>query len=312
MMRKLGISTVVGLILIVGWFAPPAACAGAAAIGSVAGSLNATLGGQPLLPNSIIFSGDHLKVKDGAAVLALERGSRMAIGRETEVGFLRDSNGIAVLLESGSVSIYHPASGGAVWVVAGKVEVRPVAGYKSLGEVAMSNGAIFVTSKQGRLQVTGSSHSFDLAPGKSLVIRLRASGFPQGGPVANAGAPPTGGAGSDHTWRIVELSAGGTGVILSAVALSHASNSNSTANSALSTAQSALTSASAASSAAQAAAVAAAAATEAAAAATSVAEASVVLQEISNNLLGCKLNILANELGQASPYTPPPGFSCGH
>ncbi|GEM_PF-451948 len=310
-MRKQEISAFVGLILTFGVVAPSAVRAGSAAIGSVAGSLNATLGGIALLPNSVIFSGDRLRVKDGAAVVALEHGSRMAIGRESEVSFLRGSDGIAVLLESGNVSIYHPALGGMLRVMAGKVEVRPVAGYKSLGEVAMENGGVFVTAKEGRLRVAGDGHAVDLAQGKSLVIRPRTLGFPQGGPAPNAGAPPAGGGGSSQTWRIVEISAAGTGVILSAVALGKAGSSNSTANSALSTAQSALTSASAASSAAQAAAAAATAATQAAAAATAVAEASVTLQEISNNILGCKLNTLANELGQASPYTPPPGFSCG-
>ena len=48
--------------------------AGSAVIGSVAGSLNATVGGQALLPNTVIFSGDGLQVKVGAAVIALETG----------------------------------------------------------------------------------------------------------------------------------------------------------------------------------------------------------------------------------------------
>ncbi|HUY15050.1 MAG TPA: hypothetical protein VMX16_15690 [Terriglobia bacterium] len=309
-MRKSCIGAWVALILTFGLLSPAPARAGSAAIGSVAGSLNATLGGQTLLPNSVIFSGDRLQVKDGTAVVALERGSRMVAGRETEVSFLRDPKGIAVLLKAGSVTIYHPASGSAIRVVAGKVEVRPVAGYKSLGEIAMANGAIYVTAKEGPLQVMGDGHTVDLAAGKWLVIRPKTAGFPQGGPAANAGAPPTSGGGGGGTWRIVELSAAGTGVILSAVALGHAGSSNSTANSALSTAQSALTSASAASAAAQAAAAAATAATQAANAAVSVADATAVVQEIANNLLGCKLNVLANELGQASPYTPPPGFSC--
>ena len=299
------------MILTACLMAPAPAGAGSAAIGSVAGSLNATLGGQTLLSNSVIFNGDRLQVKDGAAVVALERGSRMMAGRDTEVSFLREPEGIAVLLKTGSVTIFHPASGSAIRVVAGKVEVRPVAGYKSLGEIAMVNGAIYVTAKEGPLWVAGNGHRVDLAAGNSLVIRPKMAGFPQGGPAANAGAPPAGGGGSGRRWRVVEISAAGTGVVLSAVALSNASGSNSTANSALSTAQSALTSASAASTAAQAAAAAATAATEAANAAASVADATAVVQEFANNLLGCKLNVLANELGQASPYTPPPGFSCG-
>ncbi|HEV2382932.1 MAG TPA: hypothetical protein VG206_24465, partial [Terriglobia bacterium] len=42
--------------------------AGSAVVGSVAGSLNATVGGQALVPSTVIFSGDSLQVKDGAAV----------------------------------------------------------------------------------------------------------------------------------------------------------------------------------------------------------------------------------------------------
>ena len=303
-MSKLRMTTMVALFLILSLSGPLPAHAGAAAVGSVAGSLNASMGGQALLPNSVIFSGDVLQVKDGAAVVALERGSRMAVGRESQVSFLRESKGLTVLLDSGNLSIYHPASGGAVRIRAGQVEVRPEAGYLSLGEVALSHGVIFVTAKKGVLRVEGNGRSVELAQGKSLSIEPRTSGFPQGGPAANAGAPQTGSSGSDRTWRTVGLAAGGTGVILGAVALGRAGSSNSTANSALSTAT-------AAASAATAATAAATAAAQAAAAATSVAELSITLQELSNNILGCKLNALANELGQVSPYTPPPGFSCG-
>ncbi|MBI4166703.1 MAG: hypothetical protein HY508_13315, partial [Acidobacteria bacterium] len=49
--------------------------AGSAIIGSVAGSKNATLDGQALVPNTTVFSGDSLRVKDGAAVVAVGRGS---------------------------------------------------------------------------------------------------------------------------------------------------------------------------------------------------------------------------------------------
>jgi hypothetical protein len=309
-MRKRWFCTIAVLLSGSGLLGSSQARAGSAAIGSLAASLNASVGGQALLANSTIFSGDRLRVKEGAAIVVLTRGARMAFGRSTEAGFLRDSKGITVLLEEGSVSVFQPITGSKVRVVALKVEVSPARGYKSLGEVAALNGVVFVTTKLGILRVAEGGRTVKLAQGKSLTIRPGQSAFPQGGPSASAGAPPMTGGGPDRNWKVLELSAGGTGVILSAVALGHAGSSNSTANSALSTAQSALTTASAASSAASAAAAAATAASQAAAEATSVAEASVILEEITNNMLGCKLNILANELGQASPYTPPAGFSC--
>ena len=44
--------------------------AGSAIIGSVAGSKNATIDGQALVPNTTVFSGDSLRVKEGAAAAA--------------------------------------------------------------------------------------------------------------------------------------------------------------------------------------------------------------------------------------------------
>ena len=55
--------------------------AGSALVGLVAGSMNATVGGQTLLPNTTLFSGDSLQVKDGVAVVALGSASRIVFGR---------------------------------------------------------------------------------------------------------------------------------------------------------------------------------------------------------------------------------------
>src|SRR2546429_3382506 len=86
-------------VLLLGFASIPA-FAGSAVVGSVAGSMNATLGGQPLLPNSAIFSGDSLKVKDGATVIALASGSRLVFGRETEARFLREGDRKSTRLNS--------------------------------------------------------------------------------------------------------------------------------------------------------------------------------------------------------------------
>lgn len=58
------------LVLLVLMIAPISAFAGSAVVGSVAGSMNATFGGQALLPNTTVFSGDSLQVKEGAAAAA--------------------------------------------------------------------------------------------------------------------------------------------------------------------------------------------------------------------------------------------------
>src|SRR5579872_6099740 len=144
--------------------------AGSAVVGSVAGSLNATVGGQALVPNTVIFSGDSLAVRDGAAVIALENGNRMAFGRDTEASFLRDTNAVEVLLGRGDVSMYQAENKSGLRVKAGEYEITPATSYKTLGEVAMLNGLVTVTSKEGSLKVNGEGRAIEVAQGKTVTL----------------------------------------------------------------------------------------------------------------------------------------------
>ena len=138
--------------LLMGAVATVPALAGSAVIGSVAGSMNASVGGQSLLPNTTIFSGDSLQVRDGVAVIAVGNNSRVIFGRDTVASFLRDSNQVTVLLTQGNVSMVHPNDGTSLRVKAGQISVTPGAGFKTLGEVAMLNGSLVVTAKEGALE----------------------------------------------------------------------------------------------------------------------------------------------------------------
>jgi len=280
-------------LILLGLVAVPA-FAGSAVVGSVAGSMNATVGGQNLLPNTTLFSGDSLQVKDGVAVVALGSSSRMVFGRDTVASFLRESNEVTVLLGQGNVSLFHDAEGVAVRMKIGDLSVVPVSGFKTLGEVAMLNGAVVVTAKDGALNVDeGNGQVVNVAKGKTITVtpRLKA---PQGG----GGAGRCCGGGAGGYWPIVATAAAGAAAILAGVAVSRAGNANTNATSASSEAAAA---AAAAASAASVAAAAESAASEAAAAA---------------NAAGCALNQLANEEGLGplegymSPYTPPAGESC--
>src|SRR5690348_8357504 len=102
-----------------------------AVVGSVAGGTNATIGGQALLPNTTLFSGDSLQVRDGAAVVAIGKGSRMVFGRETSATFERGTDNVTVTLGQGNVSMYHPVNGMAMRVKIGDVSVLAEKGYKT-------------------------------------------------------------------------------------------------------------------------------------------------------------------------------------
>ena len=274
-------------VLLLGFASIPA-FAGSAVVGSVAGSMNATVGGQPLLPNSVIFSGDSLKVRDGATVIALASGSRLVFGRETEARFLREGNGVTVLLGEGSVSVYHPEGSAEVRVNANNVSIAPAPGFKTLGEVAMLNGAIMVTSKEGLLRVEGNGSPVEVATGKTITIgsRMARAPRPQGGGQGMGG-------GGSTALEAGALGAGAAAAILAGIGISRANNARDAANAANATASKA-----------DADATTAAANASAATAAANTADADAIA-------VGCALNNLASEeLGFASPYTPPSGTTC--
>ena len=257
--------------------------AGSGAVGSVAGSRNATLSGEALVPNTTVFSGDDLQVRDGVAVVALDAGNRMVFGRETEASFLREAKAVTVMLRRGNVSMYHPGASPGVEVKAGGMTVKPAAGYKTLGEVAMLDGALVVTAKQGMWQVESQGRTRQVAEGKTVTMPVAAA------PVPAPAAPPGGDAHitTATTLGVMAVGAGTAAAILAGLGLSRSNDAKSAAEAATTAANNATAAANAATAAANAAGAAA-------------------------NAAGCAENIEnANENpGTPSPYTPPAGYSC--
>ena len=240
--RRMGI--VLGMVLVAALAVVPA-FGGSAVVGSVAGSMNATLGGQALIPNTTIFSGDSLQVKDGAAVVAVGRGSRLVFGRETVASFLREASEVTVLLGQGNVSLYQGQAGVNLRVRVGTVTVSPTGEFKTLGEIAMVNGAVVVTAKEGKLRVEGNGPAVEVVKGKTIMISAKAARSPQGG-AAGAGAAGGGGAGTTASTalQVGSVVAGGTSTVMSGVAISRAGDArdagaaaNATASDAVSAAQ---------------------------------------------------------------------------
>jgi hypothetical protein len=284
--------------------------AGSPAVGSIAGSVNASLNGEPIRPDTLVFNGDRLRVEDGAVVAALGQGGRLMFGRDTEASFLRSAREIEVVLGSGSVSIYASSSHDPMRLRLCLLSIKPLAGFETLGDVAAVNGLAVVTAKKGTLEVQGVGPALDVREGHTVTLSLRTARVPQGAPSAGAGAPPKqGGTSSLSQW--LAIGAGAAGAVLGTLGLSHANGASDTANRALSASSSASSTASSALQAAEGAAAAATAAADAAAAATAAAIEAAITARLSANAVGCDLNRFANSMGQPSPYTPFPGLSCG-
>jgi hypothetical protein len=280
-------------LILLGLVAAVPALAGSAVVGSVAGSMNATVGGQTLLPNTTLFSGDSLQVKDGVAVVALGSESRMVFGRDTAASFLRDPNEVTVLLGQGSVSVFHEVAGMPVRLKVGDVSVVPASDFKTLGEVAMLNGAIVVTTKEGMLRVEGGNGQVvNVVKGKTLTVTPSTNAPPQQGGGKGQGNVGRCCSGSS-IWGIAATGAGVTAAILAGVAMSRAGKAETNASDAAS---------------------AAAAAAAAASAAVSAANAAASSSLFNTIAVGCALNASVGNKGGNSPYTPPgyPTVTCAN
>ena len=209
--------------LLAGALAVVPALAGSAVIGSVAGSMNASIGGQSLLPNTTIFSGDSLQVKDGVAVIAVGNSSRVIFGRDTVASFLRESNEVTVVLSQGNVSLLHASDGTPMRVKAGEVSVTPGTGFKTLGEVAMLNGGVVITAKEGTLHVENHGATKNVAKGQTIVISPK---------TAKGGGGAGWGGGGSTVLEVGAIGAGGTAAVLAGVAVSRAGNATTAANNA--------------------------------------------------------------------------------
>lgn len=155
--------------------------AGSAIVGSVSGSINASVGGHALLPNSTLFSGDTLKVAgDGGAVVSTLKGSRLTFGNNAVASFVDGPGAVTVVLNQGGVALNRPASGDKVRVKVGDVSITPVEGFNSIGEVAMNGDSALITAKEGSLNVeSDNGKPVNVAKGKTITVAVKNARGPQ-------------------------------------------------------------------------------------------------------------------------------------
>jgi hypothetical protein len=132
--------------------------------------------------------------------------------------------------------MYHPEDGMALRVKVGEVSIIAGKGFKTLGEVAMVNGAVVVTAKEGMLRVDAAERSMELTKGKSLVITQKPAASPQPQGTTSAGTPVTHPS-SAEVISIVSLGGVGANVVLSVVNLKRTNDVKTLVNQTNTTAQ---------------------------------------------------------------------------
>jgi len=292
MSKKIARLCVVTLVLTFALVAAIPAFGGSSIVGSLAGSMNATIGGQPAPEGSVLFSGDSLKVKDGAAVVTFGRGGRAVFGRNSEVSFLREGETVSARLASGSVSIFQPGEErNGMQVKFDNMTIGPAGGYKTLGEVAMLGDTVVVRTKEGVMNVNFANGKTTAVPAGEV---LRLAPKSQRAPQEAAGSQHFGGNGNALEWAT--LGAAGVAAVLAGVDIKKSNDATSAANSAGAAANAATSAANAAT-----------AAANSATAAASAAGASAATAAATANAAGCALNVIEYPV---SPYTPPTGETC--
>lgn len=206
---------IVGVVLLLGLLILPLAVEGGpAVVGTLAGSISTSVDGQPGRSDTVIYSGDALQVGDGAAVLALERGNRVLLGKNTRASLVRDSLGVKVTMDRGQVTLLQTQEGAPLRVQAGKVTVFPASGFKTLGEVALVTDGVAVAVGTGRLRVEHGGTARELRAGEAITIG--APNNAAGGPFPSGAGPAMNFSSRATVWGLLLAAALGT-VVATAV-----------------------------------------------------------------------------------------------
>ena len=196
---------------------------GEAAIGFVAGSADAMLSGEAVRAKTALFNGDSLRVNSPTFV-SLKDGGQVVLARDTAASFRETANEVTVNLDRGNLSLYHPQAGKGLKVQAGDISIEPAKGFKTQGEVAMANGQLTVTAKEGSMHVRGDGVSMVAQKGKTVRLTSKAARSSGASAASAAGAAHGGG----HAATLGGLAAGAAGA---GVGASKASGGGSNSNS---------------------------------------------------------------------------------
>lgn len=156
----------------------PTAMASSAVVGVAVAVSNSSVNGAALESGRTLVSGDDLRVREGTALVAIGSGSHLLFGPGTSASFERTSDGVTAVMAQGKVTLYQTRSeSGRLRVKVDDLLLAPEAGDETLGEVAVSDGSLYVTTQQGMLRLEEGGSTVDLPKGKwiRLVHRPRRS-----------------------------------------------------------------------------------------------------------------------------------------
>jgi len=160
-----------------------------AVVGMVSVSQDATVNGRPALQSETLFSGDKLKVGDGAVEVMLRQGSRLSLGKDTDATLESNSGETRAILGHGNATIRQGQHGDRLWVSVGDVSILPSAGVVTDAEVRVSNEFLEVLTRKGSVRLQGNGQDLNVPGDKAVRLRRIQDQGQQGS--GNAPSAPT-------------------------------------------------------------------------------------------------------------------------
>jgi hypothetical protein len=155
-----------------------------AVVGSVRVSANTTIDGYFPLPDETLFSGDRVRVTDGAATVSLKqgKGSQITFWPQTSASFSREADELQVRLEEGNANVmfFHSSDDALLLrIMSGNVSISAAKGLATGGTVLVTNEGLTAITWRGVLRVEGDGKTMDLAEGREIRFTADTAGSPQ-------------------------------------------------------------------------------------------------------------------------------------
>jgi|GEM_PF-5568170 len=193
------------------------AMAASAVVGVAVAVSNSSIDGAALESGRTIVSGDDLRVQEGTALVVIGSGSHMLFGPDTSASFERISDEVTAVVSRGNVTLYQPRSEAVrLRVKVDDLLLQPAAGDETLGDVAVSDGGLYVTTKQGTLRLEEGGSTMDLPKGKWIRLVHR----------PNRSAQFGGGSSGRSTLEWVAAGGASVAAVLAGLALYETSQNN--------------------------------------------------------------------------------------
>jgi hypothetical protein len=149
-------------------------------VGSAIESVGARIDSHAVRAGRAILSGESLQVEDGSALISLNGGSRLDLGKNTTASFQREGEAITAVLDHGTLHFQHPSHDKTpLRIRAADISMVPEGGSETLATIAMTSDTLIVMTREGGVSLQGGGKSVRVPQGKMITLHSYPARAPQ-------------------------------------------------------------------------------------------------------------------------------------